>query len=76
MSETIFVSLIAAFASVLGSYLANLKQSAVMQEKISTIKEDIKELTAHVEQHNNFGLEIKEIKTEIKNLKERIDRNV
>lgn len=69
MSDSVLAAFIAAFSSVMGSYFANLRQSAVTQEKISNLE-------GKVEMHNNYGLELKELKTEIKNIKERINRNV
>ena len=38
MSDVIAAAVIAALASVLGSYLANMKQGAVMEEKIRELK--------------------------------------
>ena len=73
MSETIAAAVIAAAASVLGSYLANMKQGAVMEEKIRELKEDLTTLSQRVDKHNNLVERMASVEASAKSAHKRID---
>ena len=54
MPTEVIVALIAFLGTCAGSYFANNKNQAVMDEKIKDIKEDIKNLSDRVDKHNNL----------------------
>lgn len=54
MSTEIIIALLALVGTLGGSYFANNKNQAVMDEKIKDIKEDIKILSERVNKHNNL----------------------
>ena len=54
MSTEIIVAIIAFVGTLGGSYFANNKNQAVMDEKIKDIKEDISVLSDRVNKHNNL----------------------
>ena len=54
MSTEIIVALLALIGTLAGSYFANNKNQAVMDEKIKDIKEDISILSNRVDKHNNL----------------------
>ena len=54
MSTEIIVALLALIGTLAGSYFANNKNQAVMDEKSKDIKEDISVLSNRVDKHNNL----------------------
>ena len=54
MSTEILVAILALMGTLGGSYFANNKNQAVMDEKIKDIKDDIKVLSERVNKHNNL----------------------
>ena len=54
MSTEILVAILALVGTLGGSYFANNKNQAVMDEKIKDIKDDIKILSERVNKHNNL----------------------
>ena len=54
MSTEIIVALLALIGTLAGSYFANNKNQAVMDEKIKDIKEDISVLSNRVDKHNQL----------------------
>ena len=54
MSTEIIVALLALIGTLAGSYFANNKNQAVMDEKIKDIKEDISVLSNRVDKHNSL----------------------
>ena len=54
MSTEILVAILALMGTLGGSYFANNKNQAVMDEKIKDIKEDISVLSDRVNKHNNL----------------------
>lgn len=54
MSTEIIIALLALVGTLAGSYFANNKNQAVMDEKIKDIKEDIKILSERVNKHNSL----------------------
>lgn len=73
--ENILTSLITAcvpaIASVIAVVSSNNKNNALQDERIKSLKEEVKELSQKVEQHNNFGLQLAELKTRVTNLERR-----
>ena len=54
MPTEVIVALIAFCGTCAGSYFANNKNQAVLDEKIKDIKDDIKTLSDRVDKHNNL----------------------
>lgn len=54
MPTEVIVALIAFLGTCAGSYFANNKNQAVMDEKVKDIKEDISVLSNRVDKHNNL----------------------
>lgn len=54
MNTEILVALIAFAGTLTGSYLANSKTTAVMQEQIKELKQEINTLSTRVDKHNNL----------------------
>ena len=54
MRTEIIGALLALIGTLAGSYFANNKNQAVMDEKIKDIKEDISVLSNRVDKHNNL----------------------
>ena len=74
----IVVAIIGAIATIASNIVLSGKQSREMDAKLDKnqgiIEERISNLKEVVEKHNNFAQEIPEIRTEIKFLKERVDK--
>lgn len=73
MSDVIAAAVIAALASVLGSYFANMKQGAVMEEKIRELKEELTTLSQRVDKHNNLVERMALVEASTKSAHKRID---
>ena len=71
MPTEVIVALIAFLGTCAGSYFANNKNQAVMDEKIKDIKEDIKILSERVDRHNNLIERMAIIEQKVKNLENR-----
>ena len=54
MQTEIIVAIIAFIGTLAGSYFANSKTTAVMQEQIKSLKEEINILSTRVDKHNNL----------------------
>ena len=67
MTEAIVVALITSAVTVFGVILSNSKTSAVTQN-------EIKHLTEEVKQHNNFARRMPVVEEQIRELTERIER--
>lgn len=50
--EAIIAACITGAVTLIGVVVANGKQSAVMAERIESVKKDVSDLSAHVEKHN------------------------
>lgn len=50
--EAIVAACITGMVTLIGVIVANSKQSAVMAERIESLKKDVVDLSAHVEKHN------------------------
>lgn len=62
---------ISALCSVLAVIISNKEQNALQDERQRVMKEDIAKLAAKVEQHNNFGLQLAELKARVSNLEKK-----
>lgn len=67
--ESIIIAIISAsipaLASVIAVVSSNNKNNVLQDERIKTINESVENLTKKVEQHNNFGLQLAELKTRV-----------
>ena len=71
MNSEIFVAILALVGTLGGSYFANNKNQAVMDEKIKDIKEDIKVLSDRVNRHNNLIERMAVVEQKLKNLEDK-----
>ena len=71
MPTEVIVALIAFLGTCAGSYFANNKNQAVMDEKITDIKEDIKTLSNRVDKHNNLIERMAIVEQRLKNLEDK-----
>ena len=71
MPTEVIVALIAFCGTCAGSYFANNKNQAVMDEKIKDIKDDIKVLSDRVDKHNNLIERMAIIEQKLKNLEDK-----
>lgn len=74
----IVVALIGAIGTILSNIIMNNSQSKDMDAKLdknqAVMENEIKNLTAEVKRHNNFAEQIPELKADIKNLSNRVDK--
>lgn len=73
MQTEIIVSIIAFIGTLVGSYFANSKTTAVMQEQIKSLKEDINILSTRVDKHNNLVERMSAVEQSTKSAHHRID---
>ena len=74
MQTEIIVAIIAFIGPLVGSYFANSKTTAVMQEQIKSLKEDINTLSTRVDKHNNLVERMSAVEQSTKSAHHRIDR--
>ena len=74
MSTEIIVALLALIGTLAGSYFANNKNQAVMDEKIKDIKEDISVLSNRVDKHNNLIERMAIVEDRINHIEKDIDK--
>ena len=67
----LITGLISAVITVITVIITSEKNNALQDERIKVITDDIKKLENKVEQHNNFGLQLAEIKTRVGILEKR-----
>ena len=74
----IVVAIIGAIATIVSNIFVSSKQSREMDAKLDKnqgiIEERISNLKESVEKHNNFAVQIPEIRSDIKNLEKRVDK--
>ena len=73
MQTEIIVAIIAFIGTLAGSYFANSKTTAVMQEQIKSLKEDINILSTRVDKHNNLVERMAKVEDSTKSAHHRID---
>ena len=71
MGTEIIVAVIALAGTLAGSYFSNNKNTAVINEKIKDIKEDIVTLSNRVDKHNQLSERMIIVEQKIKNLEDR-----
>ena len=71
MGTEIIVAALALIGTLAGSYFSNNKNTAVMDERIKDIKEDIQTLSNRVSKHNNLVERMAVVEQKIKNLEDR-----
>ena len=71
MGTEIIVAALAVVGTLAGSYFSNNKNTAVMDEKIKDIKEDIVTLSNRVDKHNQLAERMIIVEQKIKNLEDR-----
>ena len=71
METEIIVAVLALIGTLAGSYFSNNKNTAVMDEKIKDIKEDIVTLSNRVDKHNQLADRMIIVEQKIKNLEDR-----
>ena len=71
METEIIVAVLALVGTLAGSYFSNNKNTAVMDEKIKDIKEDIVTLSNRVDKHNQLAERMIIVEQKIKNLEDR-----
>ena len=71
METEIIVAVLALIGTLAGCYFSNNKNTAVMDEKIKDIKEDIITLSNRVDKHNQLSERMIIVEQKIKNLEDR-----
>ena len=71
MGTEIIVAALALVGTLAGSYFSNNKNTAVMDERIKDIKEDIQTLSERVSKHNNLVERMAVVEQKIRNLEDR-----
>lgn len=74
MSTEIIVAILAFVGTLAGSYFSNNKTTAVIQEQIKNIKEDISILSNRVDKHNNLISRMSVVEEKIKELENKGER--
>ncbi len=69
----IIIAVIAAVSAVFGSYLANNKSIAILEEQIKGLKNDIEVLSNRVDKHNNLVERMAVVEQSTKSAHHRID---
>lgn len=73
MDSTVIVAFLSLIGTLVGSYLASNKTTAVMQEQIKDIKKDIGTLSNRVDKHNNLVERMAIVEQSSKSAHHRID---
>ena len=71
MDNTIIAVVISAMASIITTVWTSRSSDAIQGEQIKNIQTEIEKLAAKVEQHNNYGLEIVDLKARVTALEKR-----
>ena len=71
METELIIAVLALIGTLGGSYFANNKNQAVMDEKIKDIKEDIKVLSDRVDRHNNLIERMAIVEEKLKSLEDK-----
>ena len=74
MGTEIIIAILALIGTLGGSYFANNKNQAVMDEKIKDIKEDIKILSERVNKHNQLVERMAVVEDRISHIEKDIDK--
>ena len=71
MDNTIIVVIISGLVTIITTIWTSKQSDIVQGEQIKTLKEELTRLTNKVEQHNNYGLEITDLKARVAALERR-----
>lgn len=71
MDNTVLVVIISSLASIVTTIWTARSSDAIQGEQIKNIQEEITKLSNKVEQHNNYGLEIVDLKARVKALEDK-----
>lgn len=71
MDSTVIVVIISSLATIFTTVWTARNSDAVQGEQIRQIQEEIGKLATKVEQHNNYGLEIVDLKARVTALERR-----
>lgn len=71
MDSTVIVVIISSLATIFTTIWTARNSDAVQGEQIKNIQDEIGKLTTKVEQHNNYGLEIVDLKARVKALEDK-----
>lgn len=74
MNTEVIVAILAFVGTLAGSYFSNNKTTAVIQEQIKNIKEDISTLSNRVDKHNNLISRMSVAEEKIKKLEDKGER--
>ena len=74
MNTEIIVAILAFVGTLAGSYFSNNKTTAVINEKIKDLKEDIQILSNRVDRHNNLISRMSVAEEKIKELENKGER--
>lgn len=74
MNTEIIVAILALVGTLAGSYFSNNKNTAVINEKIKDLKEDIQILSNRVDRHNNLISRMSVAEEKIKELENKGER--
>lgn len=74
MSTEIIIAVLALVGTLGGSYFANNKNQAVMDEKVKDIKEDISVLSNRVDKHNQLIERMAIVEDRINHIEKDIDK--
>lgn len=72
--NAIIPALIAVIGSIAGNIIVQNKTTAVMQQKIDDMKDDLKVLSNRVDSHNNFGLKLERLETKIEAIEKELKK--
>ena len=73
MSDEIIIAILAFVGTLAGSYFSNNKNTAVMQEQVKDLKEDITVLSNRVDKHNNLIERMAVVEQSCKSAHRRLD---
>ena len=73
MSNEIIIAILAFVGTLAGSYFSNNKNTAVMQEQVKDLKEDITVLSNRVDKHNNLIERMEVVEQSCKSAHHRLD---
>ena len=74
MNTEVIVAILAFVGTLAGSYFSNNKTTAVIQEQIKNIKEDISILSNRADKHNNLISRMSVVEEKIKELENKGER--
>ena len=72
--NAIIPAMIAVIGSIAGNIIVQNKTTAVMQQKIDDMKDDLRVLSNRVDSHNNFGLKLERLETKIEAIEKKIKK--